>query len=140
MHRKKAISGVLESGNYTSSLMFGIQWDLILKYLETKGASQADLKTNSTNWGNYINNAWNITIENLKYAPNGSGWTSATEKTKDSSTSILLSTGASEVFCRQGICDLAGNVWEWTLEKNLVRVVLVLREEVTITMMEVFFK
>jgi len=108
----------IESGNHTSSLMFGVQWDLVLKYLEIKGTSQADLITNSTSWGNYQNNAWNITNENLKYVPNGSGWTSATEKTKDSSTSILLSTGASDDFSKQGIYDLAGNVWEWTLEKT----------------------
>jgi len=108
----------IESGNHTSSLMFGVQWDLVLKYLEIKGTSQADLITNSTSWGNYQNNAWNITNENLKYVPNGSGWTSATEKTKDSSTSILLSTGASDDFSKQGIYALAGNVWEWTLEKT----------------------
>ena len=114
----QTLASNMESGNHTSSLMFGVQWDLTLKYLETKGTSQADLKTNSTNWGNYQNNAWDITNENLKYSLNGSEWISTTEKTKDSSTSILLSTGASEVFCRQGICDLAGNVWEWTLEKN----------------------
>ena len=29
---------------YTSSLLFGVQWDLTLKYLETKGATQAELK------------------------------------------------------------------------------------------------
>ena len=112
----QTLANNMESGNHTSSLMFGVQWDLVLKYLETKGTSQADLKTNSTNWGNYRNNAWNITNENLKYAPNGSVWTSATEKTKDSSTRILLSTGASDDFNKQGIYDLAGNVYEWTLE------------------------
>ena len=96
--------------------MFGVQWDLVLKYLETKGTAQADLKTNSTTWGNYNNNLWNITNENSKYAPNGSGWTSGAYGTKDSSSNILLSTGASETFCKQGIYDLAGNVWEWTLE------------------------
>ena len=112
----QTLSNNMESGNHTSSLMFGIQWDLILKYLETKGISQSDLKTDSTSWGNYHNNAWNIANENLKYAPNGAGWISATEKTKDSSTNILLSTGASDDFMKQGIYDLAGNVIEWTLE------------------------
>ena len=112
----QTLASNMESGNHTSSLMFGVQWDLVLKYLETKGASQAELKKNSTSWGNYKNNAWNITNENLKYAPNASNWTSATEKTKDSSSSILLSTGASDDFSKQGIYDLAGNVYEWTLE------------------------
>mgnify|MGYP002549661499 CR=1 FL=1 len=112
----QTLASNMESGNCTSSLMFGVQWDLVMKYLETKGTSQAYLKTNSTSWGNYYNNAWNITNENLKYSPNGSGWISATEKAKDSSSSILLSTGASDDFSKQGIYDLAGNVWEWTLE------------------------
>ena len=36
-----------------ASLMFGIQWDLTLKFLETKGMQPADLTTNSASWGNY---------------------------------------------------------------------------------------
>ena len=106
----------MESGDRTTSLLFGVQWDLTLKYLETKGTSQEDLKTDSTSWGNYQSNAWNITNANLKYAPNGSGWTTATEKSKTVGESILLSTGASESFSKMGIYDLAGNVFEWTLE------------------------
>ena len=112
----QTLASKMESGKYTSSLMFGVQWDLVLKYLETKGTAQADLKTNSTNWGNYANNLWNITNENSKYAPNGLGWTSGAYGKKDSNKSVLLSTGASETFSKQGIYDLAGNVWEWTLE------------------------
>ncbi len=112
----QTLANKMESGNYTSSLMFGVQWDLVLKYLETKGTAQADLKTDSTSWGNYKDNLWNITNENSKYAPNGSGWTSGAYGKKDSNKSVLLSTGASETFSKQGIYDLAGNVWEWTLE------------------------
>ena len=112
----QTLASNMESGNYTSSLMFGVQWDLVLKYLETKGTAQEDLKTNSTNWGNYNNNLWEITNENSKYAPNGSGWTSGAYGKKTSNSNILLSTGASETFSKQGIYDIAGNVWEWTLE------------------------
>ena len=112
----QTLASNMEHGDRTTSLMFGVQWDLVMKYLETKGTSQADLKTNSTSWENYSDNAWNITNANLKYAPNGSGWTNATEKSKTSNERILLSTGADESFSKMGIYDLAGNVWEWTLE------------------------
>ena len=112
----QTLANNMESGNHTSSLMFGVQWDLVLQYLETKGTSQADLKTNSTNWGNYSNNLWEITNENSKYAPNGSGWTNGARGKKGANASILLSTGASETFSKQGIYDIAGNVYEWTLE------------------------
>ena len=109
----------MESGDRTTSLMFGVQWDLVMKYLETKGTAQADLK-NSTSWGNYKDNAWNITNENLKYAEDKNNslqpWTTATEKSKTSNERILLSTGADDSFSKMGIYDLAGNVWEWTLE------------------------
>ena len=43
----------LATGGKTSTLMFGIQWDLVMKYLETKGVSESELKTNSGSWGNY---------------------------------------------------------------------------------------
>ena len=113
----QTLASNMEHGDRTISLLFGVQWDLTLKYLETKGTSQADLKEDSTSWGNYSNNAWNITNENLKYSSNyGNSWTTATEKSKTSSEQILLSTGAAETFSKMGIYDLAGNVEEWTLE------------------------
>ena len=116
----QTLASNMESGNHTSSLMFGVQWDLVLKYLETKGTSQVDLKTDSTSWGNYYNNAWNITNSNSKYAIyddklENFDWTSGAYGIKDSDT-IVLSTGASDDFSKQGIYDLAGNVIEMTLE------------------------
>ncbi len=122
----QTLANNMKSGNHTSSLMFGVQWDLVLKYLETKGTSQMDLKTDSTSWGNYINNAWNITNSNSKYAIyddklENFDWTSGAYGIKDSDTMVLLSTGASDDFSKQGIYDLAGNVIEFTLEHaNLI--------------------
>ena len=117
----QTLASNMESGNHTSSLMFGVQWDLVLKYLETKGTSQVDLKTDSTSWGNYTNSAWNITNSNSKYAIyddklENFDWTSGAYGIKDSDTIVLLSTGASDDFSKQGIYDLAGNVFEMTLE------------------------
>ena len=118
----QTLASNMESGNYNTSLMFGVQWDLVLKYLETKGTAQADLKTNSTNWGNYRSNLWNITNANSKYAILNTSnytlgdWTSGAYGAKGSNKAILLSTGASDTFSKQGIYDLAGNVLEWTLE------------------------
>ena len=120
-------------GTYTSSLMFGVQWDLVLKYLETKGTSQADLKTNSRSWGNYyeasftINrgkyakygaesndwNEYNTTLENCVKYENG---ISTKISSSSYSNGIILTTGASDTCKKQNIYDLAGNVWEWTLE------------------------
>ena len=114
----QTLASKMESGNYTSSLMFGVQWDLVLKYLETKGTAQEDLKSDSTNWGNYYNNSWNITNTDSKYGiySNRINWTNGAYGKKDSNNEVLLSTGASETFSKQGIYDIAGNVYEWTLE------------------------
>ena len=112
-------SRVLPSGGtYTSSLMFGVQWDLILKYLETKGTSQADLNDDSTSWGNYSNASFTVTNINAKYSINsGWRWTSVPESGYSKpESSVLLTTGADVRNSKMNIYDLAGNVWEWTLE------------------------
>ena len=108
----------MEAGEYTTSLMFGVQWDLVLKYLETKGTSQEELKTDSTAWGNYHNNLWNITNPESKYVICGEEdvWKDGAYGNKDAGREIFLSTGASDIFSKQGIYDLAGNTEEWTLE------------------------
>ena len=118
----QTLASSMESGSYNTSLMFGVQWKLTLKYLETKGTTQADLITDSTSWGNCWNNIFNITNANSKYAILNTSnhtlgdWTSGAYGSKGSISSILLSTGASDTFSKQGIYDLAGNVYEWTLE------------------------
>ena len=122
----QSLASGMESGEYTSSLMFGVQWDLVLKYLETKAVEQGTeqatiqsaLNSDSTSWGNYYNNLWNITNVSSKYGVYHSGmiWTSGAYGEKTASISIILSTGSSDTFSKQGIYDLAGNVWEWTLE------------------------
>ena len=102
------------NSNYTSSLMFGIQWDLVCKYLEVKGKlAIADIKSDSSTWGNYSNVSRTISSNKAKQ---GSSWTSITG-TKPAS-SVLLTTGASNETNKMNIYDFAGNEWEWTLEKT----------------------
>ena len=108
------------STGYTSSLMFGVQWDLVLKYLETKGVAQSELNTNSLSWGNYKDATYNITKENAKYSTNVSTWLSGSYNHVNG-TVALITTGASNKLSMQNISDIAGNVWEWTLENSNIQ-------------------
>ena len=104
------------NNNYTSSLMFGIQWDLVCKYLEVKGKlTTANINSDSSAWGNYSNVGRTISSNKAKQTTNnGSTWTTITG-TKPAS-SVLLTAGASEETNKMNIYDFAGNEWEWTLE------------------------
>ena len=57
----KVLAEKVESGSYTSSLMFGVQWDLVLKYIETKNPAQkSNLTSDSTTIGNYYNSEFTL--------------------------------------------------------------------------------
>ena len=120
--------GLSTDSGKTSSLLFGIQWDLTCKFIETKATlTKKDIKADSTKFGNYKNNS--ITLSRGKYNTNpkssGGKWLSYEINTDNyvinSQTSNnanymqLLTTGASEQTNIMNIYDFAGNVWEWTL-------------------------
>ena len=106
------------NNNYTSSIMFGIQWDLICKFLEVKGGlTIANINSDSSTWGNYNNAERTITSKRAKQTTNGgNSWTIITGIKPASS--VLLTTGASEETNKMNIYDFAGNEYEWTLEKT----------------------
>lgn len=109
----------LATGGKTSSLMFGIQWDLVLKHIENKkGKTKDELKNDSTIWGNYSHATFEITKG--KYSTDyGDTFTEVNGTyTKPISSNVLITTGATERNSVLNIYDLAGNEWEWTLEKN----------------------
>ena len=133
----------MDYGDCKGSLIFGIQWDLTLKYIEektveaveeaNKNTVRTDIKSkltsDSTTIGNYCDSAF--TLNRGKFAQNGalSDWkaynseekpTLVTGSQKKSQSSyengILLTTGATEATNLQNIYDIVGNVIEWTLE------------------------
>ena len=120
------------SSDFNSSLIFGIQYDLVLKFLENTGTSLNDLIDNSMKWGNYYNSTFKI--NRGKYAQYGylDKWHDFNQNTnncvnnsvklqaKDKYNSILLTTGSSEQNKKNNIYDLAGNVWEWDFETSSV--------------------
>lgn len=107
--------------NKTSSLLFGIQWDLVCKFLQEKGnLSIAEIKggdsVGSTNWGNYNNSSIMLNRGKYNASPDSldSQWLDVTPGIKNGR--MLLTTGASENAKKMNIYDFAGNEWEWTLE------------------------
>ena len=122
---------------YTGSLMFGVQWDLVLKFIETKKLATdakivSKLNSDSKDIGNYKNATF--IINRGKYAVYSSNSLSNTWNAYNTPTTnyvgenanklaqssdgsgILLTTGAVDRNCLMNIYDIAGNVWEWTLE------------------------
>ena len=102
----------------TSMLCTGASWDSMLDFIKDSSHSVTD----STTWGNYddletytinrgkyaVYNTSNETLENFHDVGN--------EYSKEKSTSILLTTGATERNSSKNIYDVAGNCWEWTTE------------------------
>ena len=126
----------VNSGTKTSSLMFGVQWDLVLAFMHNKGnIADSTLTEDSTTIGNYRDSTFQLS-QTGKYATY-SNWTlsstwnpSTTSTTNFVDTSrnkiaqssngngILVTTGGTEQSKVMNIYDIAGNVYEWTLEKT----------------------
>ena len=130
-------------GDCKGSLIFGIQWDLTLKYIEEKTVEVAkeankdkvrtDIKrkltSDSTEIGNYYNSAFILNRGKFAQYNALSKWYNFNSEEKPTlvtgsnkkeqslyENGILLTTGATEATNLQNIYDIAGNVWEWTLE------------------------
>ena len=130
-------------GDCKGSLIFGIQWDLTLKYIEEKTVEVAkeankdkvrtDIKrkltSDSTEIGNYYNSAFILNRGKFAQYNALSKWYNFNSEEKPTlvtgsnkkeqslyENGILLTTGATEATNLQNIYDIAGNVWEWTRE------------------------
>ena len=109
---------------YNSSLMFGVQWDMVLKYLENKAiwnqenAASYYLTSDSSSWGVYFGTSLTTTIEDAKeWATRWTIWRNVVDNKRLSDYgSVLSSTGSLLGTDKMNIFDLAGNEYEWTLE------------------------
>ena len=82
-----------------STLIYGTQWDTALKFIGAYDIGEANYDTyatNSTGMGNY------------------NGTNGADDIVSTSEPTVC---GAREGFRQKNIYDMAGNVWEWTMEK-----------------------
>ena len=128
----KKLAEKIEAGNYISSLIYGLQWDLMVKYIETKGNVSMDkLNSDSTTVGNYINSEFELKRGKFAQELAFVNWYNFDSEEKPmlvtgrkkiaqsvTSNGILITTGATENTKIQNIYDIAGNVWEWTMEGN----------------------
>ena len=132
------LASKVNAGTKTSSLMFGVQWDLVLAFMskDTAKITSTDVLTkNSTTIGNYSDSTFQLS-QTGQYAVSSnysvsSTWnpsTTATTNFVDSSknklaqssdgSGILVTTGTSEKNKVMNIYDVAGNANEWTLENT----------------------
>ena len=132
------LASKVNAGTKTISLMFGVQWDLVLAFMsrDTAKITSTDVLTkNSTVIGNYRDSVFQLS-QTGKYATMSaynlsSTWNPSTTPTANfvdtsrnkiaqssDSNGILVTTGTSEKNKVMNIYDIAGNVWEWTLENT----------------------
>ena len=75
--------------NVTSTLVYGVQWDAVMRWLSRGTEEEQGWLTNSNGKGNYYDN---------------------------DSTNNPAKTGSNDNYQMKHIYDLAGNVYEWTME------------------------
>ena len=99
------------NNNIETGMIWGNQWDRTLMWLmecnakdETTGKSKEEVISDSSSWGNYRNATFQYT--------NSSGSTA----TKNSGSTTRIPTGSTEYTKANNIYDLAGNVYDWTME------------------------
>ncbi len=120
-YQAQQLASSMNSGNYTSSLMFGVQWDLMCKFIEKNSNLKVeDINADSKSWGNYSNISFDI-VKGEYSINNERTYTKVKEYyRKPESTKVLLTTGVTKRNSILNIYDIAGNMWEWTLEPDTV--------------------
>lgn len=117
----QGLAAAVDGGNKTTSLMFGIQWDLVCKFIEETGAkTKVEIMQDSSTWGNYKDSpSYTIQNANGKYSLDGQRFNSAENVTNPNGTTFWTTTGISDRNKVLNIYDLAGSMHEITLEKSV---------------------
>lgn len=104
------ISKELSKGNENieTSLMSGVLWDETLEWLQKSRAKTYTQISDSISWGNYSNSH-----ANLRYIKKDAIEPIETEQL---TSNRIIPSGSSSYTKANNIYDMAGNVWEWTLE------------------------
>ena len=90
---KKVASTIEDSGTVKSHLTFGAEYDSVLEwFIKSNARTRSEIAKNSTNWGNH----WNT----------------------ENPPRRVVEIGRRKKWCTNNIYDFAGNVDEWTQEKN----------------------
>ena len=91
--------------NVKTGMILRTQWDRTMMWLIESGAkTKEEVISDSTSWGNYRKSAFTYT--------NSSGVIA----TKYRDRNIRIPTGSTEYTKANNIYDLAGNVWDWTMD------------------------
>ncbi len=104
-----------------SGMVTGTMWDVMMKFVTTDPINYSDLK--NTSWGNYSNNTSVTYVAGqgryLLVARDGS----VTEKATVADSNYyygIRTTASSEDVKRKNLYDIAGNLWEWTMEGSYI--------------------
>ena len=90
---KKVASTIEDSETVKSHLTYGAEYDSVLEwFIKSNARTRSEIAKNSTNWGNH----WNT----------------------ENPPRRVVEIGSREKWCTNNIYDFAGNVDEWTQEKN----------------------
>ena len=125
---QKLASNMCPNNSETTSLMFGIQWDLVCKYLELKSdLNKEEINSDSGSWGNYASVSFSVSDcsyavlnQDLNELQKWSKIHLTYEKLNSGAENkVLFTTGATKRNSKMNIYDMAGNAIEWTLEHGI---------------------
>lgn len=88
-----ALSYKYDLSKIGTNLITGAEWDTAMEWIQSSGINVKD----SSSWGNYYNSSAPANVEGF---------------------GKLQVSGYSEYWKAKNVYDLAGNIWEWTNEKN----------------------